>query len=156
MDIDELVVKNAGWIRRKAHDFYSDSNEADDLASETIFRCLNNAHKFNSRMSFKPWANTIMTNIYITQYNRRKCVMFTSLDYCHPCRESDRSDQLAAVNRILTVIENCSRKSICIECVTLYAEGYNHAEIAERLGIPIGTVKSRISSGRKMLREALS
>jgi len=45
--------------------------------------------------------------------------------------------------------------SCCIECVLLYAKGYSYDEIAERIGIPVGTVKSRVSAGRKMLREAL-
>lgn len=155
MNMEALVIKHAGWIRRKAHQFCSDTYEADDLASETIFKCLSNAHKYNPDKSFMPWALTIMSNIYITWYNRRRCVLFTGIDDCDPYSESDRADQRAVVDRIMAVVEECSRKSRCIECVMLYAEGYNHAEIADRLGIPVGTVKSRISSGRKMLREVL-
>jgi RNA polymerase sigma-70 factor (ECF subfamily) len=96
-----------------------------------------------------------MTNIFITQYNRRQCVMFTSLDSYHPYRDSDHADQLAAVNRIMSVVKECSMKSCCIESVMLYADGYSLVEIADILQIPVGTAKSRISSGRKMLRDAL-
>lgn len=42
-----------------------------------------------------------------------------------------------------------------MECVILYAKGYNYGEISAMLGIPLGTVMSRISNGRKMLRDAL-
>lgn len=155
MNIADLVVKHAGWIRRKARQFYADKNEADDLASETMYKCLSNARKYNPEKSFKPWALAIMSNIYITWYNRRRCVLFTGLDDYDPFRESDRADQRAAIDRIMEVVKECSRKSCCIECVMLYADGYSHDEISKRLGIPVGTVKSRISAGRKMLRDAL-
>lgn len=155
MNIEELVVKHASWIRRKARQFYTDKNEADDLASETIYNCLKNAHRYNPNLSFKPWVVAIMSNIYITWYNRRRCVLFTGLDNHDTFRESDRADQRAAIDRIMSVVEECSRKSCCIECVMLYADGYSIKEIAERLGIPVGTVKSRISAGRKMLRDEL-
>lgn len=54
-----------------------------------------------------------------------------------------------------TTIRECARKSVAIECVILYAKGYNYDEISKMLRIPKGTVMSRISNGRKMLREAL-
>lgn len=155
MNIEELVVKHASWIRRKARHFYTDKNEADDLASETIYNCLKNAHRYNPKLSFKPWVVAIMSNIYITWYNRRRCVLFTGLEKQDTFRESDRTDQRAAIDRIMSVVWECSHKSCCIECVMLYAEGYSIKEIAERLDIPVGTVKSRISAGRKMLRDEL-
>ena len=96
-----------------------------------------------------------MENTYITQYNRRKCVLFTGLDGYDSCGGGDRTDQLASVSRILSVIRECGRKSKCIECVLLYAKGYSYDEISCMLNIPIGTVKSRISSGRKILRDNL-
>ena len=155
MNIEEIVVQHAGWIRMKARRYYKDKNDADDLASETIYKCLSQGKRFDSAKSFKPWALTIMENTYITHYNRRRCVLFTGLDDYDTFRESDRADQRAAIDRIMSVVDECSRKSCCIECVMLYADGYTHAEIAERLGIPVGTVKSRISAGRKMLRDEL-
>lgn len=54
MNIEDLVVKHAGWIRRKARRYYADEFDADDLASETIYKCLSQARKFNPGMSFKP------------------------------------------------------------------------------------------------------
>lgn len=155
MNIEELVVKHAAWIRKKARRYYSDEYEADDLASETIYKCLSQGKRFDSERSFKPWALTIMENTYITQYNRRRCVLFTGLDDYDPYSESESADQRASVQRILSVIRECARKSCCIDCVLLYAKGYSYDEIADIEGIPVGTVKSRVAAGRKMLREAL-
>lgn len=155
MNVEELVAKHAAWIHKKTRRYYSDEYEADDLASETIYKCLSQCRRFDSERSFKPWALTIMENTYITQYNRRRCVLFTGLDDYVPYSESESADQRASVQRILSVIRECARKSCCIDCVLLYAKGYSYDEIADIEGIPVGTVKSRVAAGRKMLREAL-
>lgn len=155
MSIEDLVVEHAGWIRRKARQYYSDEFDADDLASETIYKCLSQARRYDRKMSFKPWALAIMENTYITQYNRRKCVLFTGYDDYDPYQGNEYTDQRASLNRILSIVRDCGRKSCCIECVLLYAKGYSYDEIAQKIGIPVGTVKSRVAAGRKMLREAL-
>lgn len=142
MNIEELVVKHAGWIRNKARRFYSDEYDADDLASETIYKCLSQARRFDSERSFKPWALTIMENTFKTQYNRRKCVLFTDYDDYDPYIGNEYADQRASINRILSIVRDCGRKSRCIECVLLYAKGYSYDEIAEIVGIPVGTVKA--------------
>lgn len=155
MNIESLVVKYAGWIRRKARNYYSDEFDADDLASETIYKCLSQGRRFDTDRSFKPWALTIMENTFKTQYNRRRCVLFTGYEDYDPYTSGEFSDQRASINRILSIVRDCGRQSCCIECVLLYAKGYSYDEISEQIGIPVGTVKSRISAGRKILREAL-
>ena len=80
MDIGELVVRHVDWIRRQARFYYTNEEDADDLASETIYKCLNQGRLFDPGRNFKPWIVAIMSNTYITQYNRRRCVMFTRID----------------------------------------------------------------------------
>ena len=65
------------------------------------------------------------------------------------------ADHDLEISHILSTVRECARKSVSIECVILYAKGYNYDEIARMLCIPKGTVMSRISNGRKMLRDAL-
>lgn len=89
------------------------------------------------------------------QYNRRKCVLFTGYDEIGTALSDISSDQRSIVRLMLSIIRECVRKSCCIECVLLYAKGYDYAEIAVKTGIPVGTVKSRIAAGRKILRNAL-
>ena len=52
---------------------------------------------------------------------------------------------------LVSIIQRCAKKSRCIDSVMYYASGYSYDEISEILNIPVGTVRSRISSGRKML-----
>lgn len=155
MTVTDLVVDNIAWIRKTARRFCYDLFDADDLAGETIYKCLNNAGKFDTTRSFRPWVLTIMANTFKTQYNRRKCVLFTEYynDLCVPSGAS--SDQLASVNILLSIIRGASLQSCCIECVILYAKGYSYEEIADIINIPLGTVKSRIASGRRMLRQII-
>lgn len=156
MDICELVAAHYGWIRKTAARFFRDRCDAEDLAGETICKLLTNGERFDRAREFKPWAYAIMANTFRTLYNRRRCVLFTGYDHENEAYGSpEATDQLAAVSCLLSVISECGRRSLCIECVLLYAEGYNYAEIARLSGIPIGTVRSRISSGRRMLRAAL-
>ena len=155
MDLEKLVVKHSGWIRKKARYYYADESDADDLASETIYKCLCHKDRFDTSRSFKPWALTIMENTYKVQYNRRKCVLFSGYEEVDNAYSNLNSDQRAIVKRIFSIIRKYMRKSLCIQCVLLYAKGYDYSEIADKEGIPVGTVKSRIAAGRKMLKNAL-
>lgn len=69
------------------------------------------------------------------------------MDYEYAYSSPLTADQNVTVWYILSLLRECSRKSIAIECVILYAKGYNYDEISRMLGIPKGTVMSRISNG---------
>lgn len=155
MNIENLVIDNITWLRRKAQLFCPNEFDAEDLASETIEKILRSRDRFDARNDFRPWALTVMRNTFITQYNRRKCVQFTSMDDYYSYASPSTADQDMAISLILSTIRESARKSIAIECVILYAKGYNYDEISKMLCIPKGTVMSRISNGRKMLRAAL-
>lgn len=148
-------MDNITWLRKKAQLFCPNEFDAEDLASETIEKILRSSERFDSRKDFRPWALTVMRNTFITQYNRRKCVPFTGIDDDYPYASPLTAEQDMAISHILSTVRECARKSVAIECVILYAKGYNYDEISKMLGIPKGTVMSRISNGRKMLREAL-
>lgn len=155
IEVEALVVSNAEWIRNKARKYYVSASDADDLAGETIFKCLSCGRRFDSSRAFRPWVLAIMANTFITQYNRRKCVRFTGYDLEDVYVARQRADDLADIRSSLRIIRQCSRESAHIECVILYAKGYSYDEIAQLIGIPVGTVKSRVSAGRKLLRKAL-
>lgn len=155
MKLEHHLIENLNWLRRKARTFCPNEFDADDLASETVEKILRSHDRFDSKKDFRPWALAVMRNTFITLYNRRKCVPFTGMDDDYSYASSYYSDHDIAISHILSTVRDCARKSVAIECVLLYAKGYNYEEISQMLGIPKGTVMSRISNGRKMLREAL-
>lgn len=156
MNVEQLVTENAAWLFRKAHCYYSNDFDAEDLAGDTIEKILRNKHSFNFSKSFRPWALVIMHNTYITQYNRRRCVPFVCIDEAWNCYSDIEADLSIRLNQILSVVRKQAIKSKNIECVVLYALGYEYAEISKMLGIPKGTVMSRVCNGRKMLAKALN
>ena len=155
MNIELLVIDNITWLHRKAKLFCPNDFDAEDLAGETIEKILRSHAIFDSRKDFRPWALTIMRNIFITLYNRRKCVPFTGMNEDYSYTSSLTADQRLEISLILSKIRKCARQSVAIECVILYAKGYSYDEISKMRGIPKGTVMSRISNGRKILRETL-
>lgn len=152
---EDIVVSHMGWIRDKAGRYYDNSRDAEDLACETIYKCLSQPHRFDSDLSFKPWALAIMQNTFITQYNRKCRVLFSTLLPDESYEGSEYTDQRACVKLIMSAIKNLVKTSRSIECVLLYAKGYTYYEISSIVGIPVGTVKSRVAAGRKKIREAI-
>lgn len=150
MKIEHLVVDNISWLRKKAQIFCPNEFDAEDLASETIEKILRSQDRFDSRKDFRPWALTVMRNTFITQYNRRKCVPFTGMDDDYSYASPYSADQELMISQILSTVRECAKKSVAIECVILYAKGYNYEEISKMLGIPKGTVMSRCLALKKV------
>lgn len=154
MTVADLVVANLEWLRFAARRFDSAVYEHDDLVEDTIAKILSNADRYNG-MQFRSWALSIMSNTYITEYNRRRCVSFERYPEWDLSVSELRSDVRANLRNIISAIVRCRRKSDSVGCVVMYAKGYSYEEIAGILNIPVGTVRSRISYGRAMIRKAL-
>lgn len=155
MRFDDVVAGHLGWIARLAYRFCTNKADADDLAQETLYRIYANRDKFNTACDFKPWAVTIMTNIVKTQHARKGCVPFVGIEDGFDTFSSVSADSLANYNDILGSIHRTARVSVGVRCVMLYADGYTYEEIADIVGINLGTVRSRISAGRVAIRKAL-
>ncbi len=155
MTLDELVAMNAGWILSKARSFYHDDANAEDLAGETIYRLLRVRDRYDDRLPFRPFAVRIMTNLFITDYKRQAVSPIDRYEDADSICGWTEADFRAVFRSTLGILRRCAAKSVNIECVMLYAKGYTYDEISEMYGISIGTVKSRISNGRTMIRTAL-
>ena len=96
-----------------------------------------------------------MQNTYITQYNRNSLIHFIGYDSAVENASSDYASNLAMFNDVLSAIRRCAQKSCCMDSLIYCAQGYSYDEISELLNVPTGTVRSRISFGRKMLYQEL-
>jgi RNA polymerase sigma factor (sigma-70 family) len=159
-DFNELLVDNADFLKPFAVNLTKNSESANDLYQETLYKALANSEKYNSGTNIKAWLFTIMRNIFINDYRRnakRKTILdSTPEDYLINMR------QVSVVN---TAESSLREKEInaAIEGLPetfkvpfrLYFEGYKYQEIAEYLKEPLGTIKSRIHFARKLLKEQI-
>lgn len=143
-----------------AYNLTKNSQEAQDLYQETAFRAISNREKFNPGTNFKAWMFTIMKNIFINQY-RKKQKANTVIDktenlfYLNSGKnvirnEADTNIALTELHQMIDALDD----SIKIP-FQLHYDGFKYQEISDKLGLPLGTVKSRIFFARKALKEKI-
>lgn len=135
-------------------------DEAHDLVQDTTLKALKNEEKFVDNANFKGWMFTIMRNIFINNYRKssRENTIVDSSDNLYRLNLPQDSgletpDGAFAISEISSIIAGFPddfRKPF-----SMHIAGYKYEEIAERLQMPLGTVKSRIFFTRKRLREIL-
>lgn len=155
MDFDRELATIYPWLLGIARKYCQSFEEAEDLAGDTVYKALSNKERFEDGRSLKPWCEVIMLNTYKTNYNRKSIVRFVSYEQVYDFISAKQAYDGVLFKDILSVIRRCAAKSCCIECVIYYAKGYSYDEISTMLHIPISTVRSRISLGRKILSREL-
>jgi len=137
-----------------------DLEDANDLIQETLYKAFTNREKFTDGTNLKAWLYTIMKNTFITNYQR----MVRRRTFI------DTTENLHFINSTDTIAENAASSSFAMQEISgaldgldevyrtpfmMYYKGFKYHEIAERLAIPIGTVKNRIHIARKELKDKL-
>lgn len=134
--------------------------EAQDLVQDTNLKAMKNEAKFVDASNPRGWMLTIMRNIFINNYRRstrENIVLDTSDDgyLLNLPQESGMSNPEGAfaLGEITSIIEKFPEDYR--QPFNLHVAGYKYEEIADKLRMPLGTVKSRIFTIRKQLREIL-
>jgi RNA polymerase sigma factor (sigma-70 family) len=137
-----------------------DHDEAADLLQDTVLKAYIHREKFSEGTNLKAWMYTIMKNTFITNYQKlvKKKTFIDTTENLHFLNSSQYTTKNEGENRFtmediqkaLSSIENAFR-----EPFLMYFHGYKYHEIADKLSIPIGTVKNRIHLARKELKSVL-
>jgi RNA polymerase sigma-70 factor (ECF subfamily) len=144
-------------VRRYVRSLAFDAALADDLTQSTVERALAHWHQFDQRRDMLVWLLTIAHNAFMDV--RRRDGRSTSLDpvdlqQLQDTRTVDHTDHLALRVDLLAALRRLSaeqREPLLLVCV----EQLSYAEVAEVMGIPLGTVMSRVFRGRAALRQML-
>ncbi len=135
-------------------------DDAQDLMQDTTLKVLDNQEKFIDNVNFKGWVLTIMRNIFINNYHkivRTQTMVDQSVDLYNLDMANDSGidspDSSFQIQEISKAIEHLS-KEMKIP-FSMYLSGYKYNEIAEKLDLPLGTVKSRIFFARQELQKTL-
>lgn len=153
MDLEKIVIEQYQWILGMAKKYCHNAMDAEDLAEETVYKILLNKNKYDSSKSFRPWCSVIMLNTYITLYNRDSLIKFEKFEKADYAHSHLSADDVLLKNELDKIIEECRLKSCSVDCVIMYADGYSYDEIANKMNIPLGTVRSRISFARNMIKQ---
>jgi RNA polymerase sigma-70 factor, ECF subfamily len=139
--------------------------EAEDVVQEACLRAFRSFHRFNPGTNCRAWLLTILRNVFLNRVRTQgREVLETEmggLDYADMATEvhaDNNPDEHflqtmlhGDVDRALTTLPLAFREAVMLVDI----EGLTYREVAEVLGCPIGTVMSRLSRGRALLRRAL-
>ncbi len=147
-EIEEAVPA----LRRYAWSLLRQSQDADDLVHDCLVKALAALPNRSAEGTVKPWLFTIMHNLFVSRWRtarRRSAVMVAAEDAESPVEAGQEwslatRDLVAGLDRLPPE----QREVLLLVAV----EGLEYREVAAVLGIPIGTVMSRLSRGRDALR----
>ena len=153
-----LVDRYAAVARRVARAVLGDPDDADDAAQDALLSALVKLEQYDPRRPFGPWLLRIVANAATDRRRRRKVRRTEPLDPglaasgTRPDTAAERSELSVRLRRALAELPERRR----IAVVLFDVEGYAHAEIADILGIPEGTVRSEVFHARRRLRVLLA
>lgn len=143
-----------------AYKLTADREEANDLLQETSLKALDNEDRYTDETNFKGWIYTIMRNIFINNYRKtlRDQTYVDTTDNQYFLNqgidiEVDSTEVAYDLKEIRHIVNGLSKEYRVP--FAMYVSGFKYREIADRLGLPLGTVKSRIYITRQKLQQDL-
>lgn len=163
---ESLALPHLDAVYRFARRLSGDENEAHDLVQETYLKAYKAFEKFELReFGVKPWLLKILHNAFLNRAAKIKRSPFATdqqvLDEMHADQTQAYSEEIAEVSfddldeEVKTALERLSPdfRSIILLWGTME---FSYQEIADILGIPIGTVMSRLHRARSQLTQTLA
>ena len=156
IDTTHLIVEQIPHLRRYALALLGDRDRANDLVQDCLERGWSRLHLWRPG-NLRAWLFTIMHNLNANARRRAARRPATvSLDagsFAPPVAPSQEDGlNLAALQRALTALPEEQRAVVLL----VGLEGFSYAEAADIVGVPIGTVMSRLHRGREQLRRQLA
>lgn len=147
-------------LQRFAISLTYDHDTALDLVQDTYLKAISNKDKFVDYTNLKAWVFTIMKNTFINNYRRNSkenTIIDGTKDLYYINQPNDKGPvspesnySQAEIEKAINSLEDDFRIPF-----RMHIEGYKYKEIADKLGLKIGTVKSRIFFTRQKLMQVL-
>lgn len=147
-------------LRAFAYSLTRNEEASKDLYQETTYRAVKNKEKFEEGSNLKAWLFTIMKNIFINDYRRKRKAntIFDSTDNQYFINsnvkrggnEGESSILIQELFELINQLEDQLRVPFL-----MHYKGYKYQEIADQFDLPLGTVKSRIFFARRLLKEQI-
>jgi RNA polymerase sigma factor (sigma-70 family) len=149
----EHIVELIPRLRRYARALVADRSQADDLVQDTLERAWAKQHLFRRGTDLRAWLFTLMHNVHVNRVRatRSSDPLDDSLPELQQSATQGDSLALRDMDRALARLPAEQREALLL--VTL--EDLSYEETAKALGVPIGTIMSRLSRAREKLRQIL-
>lgn len=154
------LVNIQSELLRFAYKLTANREEANDLLQETSLKALDNEDKYIPDTNFKGWMYTIMRNIFINNYRKviRDQTFVDQTDNLYHLNlpqdsgfdTTEGAYDLKEIHRIVNALPKEYKLPFA-----MHMSGFKYREIADKLNLPLGTVKSRIFFTRQRLQEQL-
>ncbi len=160
LEFDRKIVSLHPILKNYSKNFSMSREESEDLLQDTIMKALINKNKFKNNSNLKAWMFTIMKNTFINSYrkkSRRNMKIDDNMDpYFYNLADTNvlrLPDKIMEYRELLETCKNLKR--IYATPLKLYINGYRYFEISSIMGLPMGTVKTRIHHARILIQKKL-
>lgn len=152
-DLKWAIAREMPHLRRFARSLVRDVDAADDLVQDTLERAIKKRHLWRQRGSLRSWLFRIVYTLHLNGGAKRaRRAQTSSLDDAVPCPAvpagQEAYTECREVLEALTALDVDQRAAILLVAV----EGMAYDEAATTLGIPLGTLRSRLWRGREALK----
>lgn len=154
------IVAMESELRHFALKLTADQDSANDLVQDCMLKALDYKEKFVHAQNFKGWMYTIMRNLFINNYRRatREMLMMDdnytigqqSMIEAEDGERFEYAYDLKELHKVINSVPETMRKPFL-----MYVAGFKYTEIAEKMDLPVGTIKSRLFFVRKRLQKDL-
>lgn len=144
-------------LRAYARSLTKDAITADDLVQESLLRAMEKNHLWRRGTNLRAWAFTILHNLFVNRCRKNQSrpthVSIEDLSEHRLPRLYDHGERtsLKHIETAINLLPARQREAIILIAV----EGFSYAEVASITGVPVGTVRSRLSRARVTLRAIL-
>lgn len=155
----ELVAEHADSVYRLAFRLSGNQHDAEDLTQETFMRVFRNLKSYRPG-TFEGWLHRITTNLFLDMVRHRSKIRMEELpeDYERVPGTSLTPEQVYTASNLDPALQRSLDElspDFRVAVVLCDVVGMSYEEIAETLGVKMGTVRSRIHRGRLQLRRSL-
>lgn len=158
-EMTDYLIGNQEEMYQWAYRLTRNYDDAQDLLQSTLLCALKSVGMYTEENNISGWLYTIMRNIFFntTRHSGRCCCMEKEdIEHMMQLGENALNDNaeiafdMSDIQRAIDTLDRPYKIPM-----SLYLSGYKYQEIAEKMGIPLGTVKSRIHASRVQLQETL-
>ena len=149
----EDIIEQMPYLRMLARSKARDHALADDLVQDCLLRAIAKRDSFRTGTNLRAWLSTILTNLFINEMRRRqRWDAAVDPDNIIPHLATPASQEHRHVMHEVSVGMSLmpSDQRDALRLVGMH--GFSYEEASDELGVPVGTVKSRVSRARQALR----